>query len=369
MSLAFDFLALPECKGSDGVVYDAAFVVVDRLSGYIQAIPCRKKGLTSEKLAQLFIRHCVLFMGLPLEVLSDNDVLVTTDFFRSLCEQLGIVQYTSVIYRPTGNGRAERAVRTIVNILRVTLSSKGLREKWVDILPWCLFVQNGLPGVVTWFSPHNVVFGRDLMLPGELPPLSDHLRPRCPDEFFESLRDTRLRVKRIMGKTHGNRSRKYANEHRNMQYFPGDKVWVRILPRDTVDKRRQKLRPLWFGPCEILRNVANGRYRVQTSSGPEDLHIDMFKPYHPRLNGVAIPFHYFQPDPDMDDAPESYVVEKVLDYRKKGDRQEWLVKWRGYDKPTWQPAEDFISGMQDEWHEFNVRNKISVNLAALPLCR
>ena len=98
-SLAMDFLSLPECA-SDGQVYDSCLVVIIRMSAYIQAIPCQKKGLTATRVAELFLRHCVCFMGVPLEILSDNDNLITAEFFENLCEWLGIEQHKAVIYRP-----------------------------------------------------------------------------------------------------------------------------------------------------------------------------------------------------------------------------------------------------------------------------
>jgi hypothetical protein len=80
-SLAMDFLSLPETK-LNGATYDSCLIVVCRLSGYIQAIPCAKKGLTAEKVADLFLRHCVCLTGIPLEILSDNDNLITSEFFE-----------------------------------------------------------------------------------------------------------------------------------------------------------------------------------------------------------------------------------------------------------------------------------------------
>ena len=50
-SLCMDFLSLPKFKSEDGEEYDVVFVIVDRLSGYILAIPCNKTGLTAEKTA------------------------------------------------------------------------------------------------------------------------------------------------------------------------------------------------------------------------------------------------------------------------------------------------------------------------------
>ena len=79
----------------------------------------------------------------------------------------------------------------------------------------------------------------------------------------------------------------FERRHRNTFYYPGDKVWIKTLPKDHV-----KLDPLWYGPCETLEHLQLGRYRVQTPKGVEILHADSFKPYRPDLEGRSIPFHY-----------------------------------------------------------------------------
>jgi len=133
---------------------------VDRLSGYIQAIPCLKSGLTADKAARLFMDHCVYFMGITMEILSDQDHLLTSRFFQALCDDLGVEQHTAIIYRPKGNGRAERAVRSVIGILRLTLAGmqKAGDAKWIDVLGYACFLRNSLPGVVAWYTPQQIVF-------------------------------------------------------------------------------------------------------------------------------------------------------------------------------------------------------------------
>ena len=110
-------------------------------------MPCLKEGFTARKAAHPFLERCVAFMGIPLEILSDNDNLITSEFFRALCDYLGIVQHTAIIYRPRGDGRAERAVRSVIEILRRTLNAAKLKGDWIRVLPWAVFLQNSLPGV------------------------------------------------------------------------------------------------------------------------------------------------------------------------------------------------------------------------------
>ena len=74
----------------------------------------------------------------------------------------GVEQHSSVAYRPQSNGRAERAVQSIVNSLRQYLEQRGGSSKhsWVESLTLALWALNDLPGAVSGYSPHRLVFGR-----------------------------------------------------------------------------------------------------------------------------------------------------------------------------------------------------------------
>jgi len=36
------------------------------------------------------------------------------------------------------------------------------------------------------------------------------------------------------------------------------------------------------------------------------------------------------------------------------------VKWKGYDKPSWESAEQFIAGAQEDWTDYNKKQKLAV---------
>ena len=173
-SLCIDFLELPPSDGKNYIM-----VVVCRLSGYIVAIPCSKDGLTSEETAKLFLEHCVHFMGLPCEIVSECDTRLTSQWFLTLCTLLGIEQHIAIIYRPKGNGRAEAAVRAVVQMLRLTLEKNPGR--WTERLPWAVYYINALPGLILPHSPHKIVFGRDTPFIGDLPVLKE-IRGRSAED-------------------------------------------------------------------------------------------------------------------------------------------------------------------------------------------
>ena len=123
-SVAIDYVDLPEVRNQSTkteILANYAMVIVCRLTRYVLAIPCCKEGLTMRKAAELFLHRCGCFMGLPREIRADNPSIISSTFYNALCNLAGIEQAKSVIYRPKSNGRAERAVQSIVNALRPKL--------------------------------------------------------------------------------------------------------------------------------------------------------------------------------------------------------------------------------------------------------
>jgi hypothetical protein len=62
--------------------------------------------------------------------------------------------------------------------------------------------------------------------------------------------------------------------------------------------------------------------------------------------------HYYKPGDPPPSADKTWVVEKILGHRVEKGRQEWLVKWKGYDTPDWQPIESFCPGIQMDWLKY-----------------
>ena len=45
-----------------------------------------------------------------------------------------------------------------------------------------------------------------------------------------------------------------------------------------------------------------------------------------------------RPPPQLIDGEEEWLVEEILDERNRYRKKEYLVKWKGYLEPNWQPA-------------------------------
>ena len=356
-SLCMDFLELEPCKGSDGKDYNYVLVIVCRLSGYIMAIPCQKAGLTAVSLAQLFLEKCVCFMGLPNEIVSDQDHLISSKFFSTLCGLVGIEQHFAIIYRPKGNGRAEAAVRAVVQMLRLALAERG--QTWLQALPWALFQQNSLPGIILPHSPHKIVFGREPPSLGDIPSSKPHRISVACEEWFETVEKFRKSVQQSVIKIHERVRNNFMKDFQSPAFEPGDKVWVRNSSQRTDST---KLDPLWTGPCEIIERLGNsGRYKVSLPSGVQDMHMDHFKPYMVSPEGKAIPCLYFKPRPKMPET-DDYVVQKILDHKVEKGIHLWKVRWKGYgpEEDSWEPASSFVGYIQQDWKLWNKNHNISI---------
>ena len=75
------------------------------------------------------------------------------------------------------------AAKSVVNALRHFLEERP--GNWVEALPMALWGLNDLPGAVTPYSPHRLVFGRDPPGFEDTPPMQDWQGPEDALQFFE----------------------------------------------------------------------------------------------------------------------------------------------------------------------------------------
>ena len=156
-SVAMDFVCLPEVKLLEiGGKVDYAMVIVCRLTGYILAIPCKQEGLTSHKAAALFLHYCAFFTGIPREIHSDNQSIISSEFFDALCGLAGITRAKSIVYRPQSNGRASRHSSLLSMLCGYTWCSASSTGSMPYHLPCGILMTNRAPSHPThrtgWFS-------------------------------------------------------------------------------------------------------------------------------------------------------------------------------------------------------------------------
>ena len=207
--------------------YDYVLIVVRRLTGYVIAVPCQKT-LTSEDLAEIFLERVVQFAGSPQTIFTDHDHWINAKFFS----QSGMDVKNSPIYSPGSNGRAERAVQTIIAALRKFLMQTK-KKNWVQLLPLAVWTSNDIPGVVSGYSPHYLMFGRNRIGFGNCPPvIAEHGSVDAVELFKQFIADRTLVQEKLQAQ-HDKLAKQFLKKNPTHVYEPGDKVWYKGQTKDT----------------------------------------------------------------------------------------------------------------------------------------
>ena len=145
------------------------------------------------------------------------------------------------------------------------------------------------------------------------------------------------------------RSAAYANKKRSIEpgFKRGDKVY--LLRKHIKTKRPSiKLDFKKLGPFKVLDKVSSVNYRLQL----------------PKNSRLHLVFHISLLEPARGDAPIAtdtelqpenelmeYEVEAILDRRLVGRREEFLIKWEGYEYTdnSWEPTGNISYSLIQEW--------------------
>ena len=115
-AIGVDFVGpLPESKDRNGK-YDSITVTIDLLTAMVHLVPSRT-DYTAKDIAELMFNEVYRLHGLPRAIISDRDVLFTSQFWTHLNKLIGIRQKMLSAYHPETDGSTERANRTIGQML------------------------------------------------------------------------------------------------------------------------------------------------------------------------------------------------------------------------------------------------------------
>ena len=284
-------------------------VIVCRQTGYVLAFPCQKKGLDSKSAASLFFNRSVHMFGLPKEFICDNASIIHSDSLKNSFAMSGVEQHSSVAYRPQSNGCAERAVQSIVNSLRQYLEQLGGSRKhsWVESLPLAIWALNNLPGAVSGYSPHRLIFRRDPVRWGDFLPVSLQDGAEDAGQFSGRILDEPAAVGKRLEDLHAKEFAKVLAKHPVQSFKPGDCVWVRN--RVVEPPVHDKLERVWQGPCEVLRRISPGTYVVNIEEREEIFTSQQLKPNVPYKDDNKVPLHYYTDGEGLIET-DDYVVEQ-----------------------------------------------------------
>jgi len=149
-------------------------------------------------------------------------------------------------------------------------------------------------------------------------------------------------------------TRYYNAEHVPKQFRVGD--FVKLSTKNLKFKCR-KLSPRWIGPFRVLERIGGQAYRLALPSKYSRLHdvfpIQLLEGYRRRVDDDGL-----MAMPDLEDPPDEWEVEEVLDKQKLDGAMHYLVKWVGWPSEynSYEPA-DYLANAPDAVAAFERRLK------------
>ena len=332
--IAMDFVEGFLCINGKSVI----LTVVDRFSKFAHFIALGHP-YTATSVAHAFFADIVSLHGIPASIVSDRDPVFTSGFWQELFRLSGVKLNMTTAFHPQSDGQSEATNKIIIMYLRCLAGERP--RQWLQWLPWAEFCYNSSFQTSLGTSPFHVVYGQappatityDHGL-ARLPAVDQQLRDR--DEFLVEIRD-RLEQAQQLYKA------QYDKHHRELEFCPGDWVWLRLLHRPMASlfiHGRGKLGPKYFGPFKVLDRVGDMAYRLQLPLGTRlhnVFHVGLLKPFHgtpPETAPVLPPIRHGR---------VCLVPERVLNSRQVRGLQEVLVQWQGHQaaEASWMPLDEF----------------------------
>jgi transposase InsO family protein len=137
------------------------FTIIDRTSRWPEAIPL--SSITVADSARALFTGWVSRFGVPATITSDRGAQFTSALWGGLCSLLNIQHSPTTAYHPQSNGLVEWFHRR----LKDALWSQAAAADWHDHLPWVMLGIRASFREDSKFSPAEVVFGSQLILPGQ----------------------------------------------------------------------------------------------------------------------------------------------------------------------------------------------------------
>ncbi|KAK8659969.1 hypothetical protein V6N13_030159 [Hibiscus sabdariffa] len=209
---------------------DAVWVIMDRLTKSAHFIPVRK-NMSSDILAELYIREVIRLHGVPTSIVSDKDPKFTSRFWKSLQKALGTRLNLSTAFHPQTDGQSEMVIQILEDMLRVCVIDFG--RNWEKGIPLIEFTYNNSYQTSIHMAPFEALYGRRCRT------------PICWSELGEN--------------------KAYADtKRRDIRYEVGDKVFLKVSPWKKVLRygKKGKLSPRYIGPFDIVVKVGIVAYRI-----------------------------------------------------------------------------------------------------------
>ena len=231
-----------------------ALFIVDSFTGWLEVVPLHQVVATD--VANALLSSWITRYGASDRLLSDQGSNVAGEVIKGLCDILKTKKIRTTPYHPQGNGKAERVIGTVKRLLRAVTNETGW--PWDTALPLVLMAYRSAVHNSTGFTPHRLMFGREIVLPKD----SDlkNIIAIPSSQYAQDIRSTLLKLENLARDNLGAARRRQESVHnrkvrRHRGFKSGDKVW-------RVNRASNKKNKPRLGPYLIVEERSHDTYKI-----------------------------------------------------------------------------------------------------------
>lgn len=146
-------------------IFDTIITFTDQLGSNIKIVPSFS-SLTAEQLAETFFNKWYCENSLPLDIVSNQDKLFMSHFWKTLHSLTGVKLKMSTSYHPETDGSSEQTNKTVIQCIHYAVEHN--QKDWVKVFTKIRFDIMNTTNWSTGFTPFQLCFGHSPCL---LPPL------------------------------------------------------------------------------------------------------------------------------------------------------------------------------------------------------
>ena len=330
---------------------DMIVVISDKLTKQIHLVPTTQ-DIDAERTADIYLKNVWKYHGVPKKVISDRGPQFASKFMRSLLERVGSKAALSTAYHPQTDGQSERLMQEIEIYLRAFIDYR--QEDWARWLPIAEFAHNVKPHSATGKSPFEILQGFNPQFTisnkiTDIPSLDERLKN------LVGVREEAVAAQKIYADIM--KEGKKINKKHQKTFEVGDLV---LLDGTNIKTNRptKKLDHKRFGPYKIIEKLGELTYRLELPDALKALHnvfhIEKLVPY---VTNQISGREDTRPPPIEIEGNEEYEVQEILDCRRRRNKWEYLVSWKGYgpNENSWEPREN-VENAQDKINQFHTKH-------------
>jgi hypothetical protein len=347
MDISYDLITkLPESNG-----FDSILTVVDRLTKMAHFIPC-KETMNANELADVMIKNVWKLHGTPKTIVSDRGTIFVSQITQELDKMLGIQLHPSTAFHPRTDGQSEIVNKSIEGYLRHFVQYK--QDDWEALLPTAEFAYNNRDHEATGVSPFKANYGFNPMF-NKIPS-----NEQCITIVEDRLNTIREVQKELTNYLELNQDTMKAQFNKHVEKTPdwnvGDQVWLNGK-NISMSRPSPKLDHRWLGPFDIISRVSTSTYKLKLPPSMKGIHpvfhVSLLRKH---LTDTIQERKQIEPPPIIINGEEEYEVAEILDCRKRYNKTEYLVNWKGFNSNhnSWEPVQN-LTNSQDLLNDFHAR--------------